>query len=617
MVKKNKQSSSATSSSHAKRKQKSKTPKTKEQQETEDNKADFYLDDKDADLAYDSEELENEQSEHGSELDFDENDYVSSEHEDTSGDDDDDGKEKKPKKEKKLTRAELKKIINKCTSSGSLIDLTKLVIIFTKITNPNTLYESDDENEIPEKRNVLSDTKATSKIIKYCITNLPEILQLKLNDNVNNDKSSSSSSSYKQLAKRYLSILVRYIKTCETSMKHFIFANIDTLSSLIFIYNNFTEVFLKTAINIWAHNALDDIGNKCFNFIRNLITTKPNFFEHALKLFYINYLDIAKATNLTSYETILKLQRDIAQILHIDLQKAYLTIFTFIRKLCIQLRLTIIDKTSSSIKQIYNWQFVNALILWGRVVSMYSYNSDIQLLIYPLIQTIIGVIRLNYNEQFYLLRIRLVMLLNSISKHCGVYIPIAMYVLPILKSNYFIEKCKANNNNNKSNNSNNNNNNKSNNNKKTNQRVNVLVHLKIKKEEYQFKQIRKDLLEECCDCLVEHLSINANKICFEDLCFCILKEMRNALKNIYDKEYRMIIKNRVDKIEGNVMKLKELISNETMKINIIKGNTIEQFENEVLKKENEFIKEYENIRHKREANFEALFHQKENKFIEV
>jgi hypothetical protein len=139
MVKKNKQSSSATSSSHAKRKQKSKTPKTKEQQETEDNKADFYLDDKDADLAYDSDELENEQSEHGSELDFDENDYVSSEHEDASGDDDDDdGKEKKPKKEKKLTRAELKKIINKCTSSGSLIDLTKLVIIFTKITNPNT-----------------------------------------------------------------------------------------------------------------------------------------------------------------------------------------------------------------------------------------------------------------------------------------------------------------------------------------------------------------------------------------------------------------------------------------------------------------------------------------------
>ena len=604
MVKKNKQSSSS-SSSHAKRKQKSKTSKTKEQ-ENEDNKADFYLDDKDADLAYDSDELE--QSEHGSELDFDENDYVSSEHEDASNEDGDDGKEKKPKKEKKLTRSELKKIINKCTSSGSLMDLTKLVIIFTKITNPNTLYESDDENEVPEKRNILSDTKATSKIIKYCITNLPEILQLKLNDNDNDNDKSSSSSSYKQLTKRYLSILVRYIKTCETSMKHFIFSNIDTLSTLIFIYNNFTEVFLKIAINIWAHNALDDIGNTCYNFIRNLITTKPNFFEHALKLFYINYLDIAKATNLQSYETILKLQRDIAQILNIDLQKAYLTIFTFIRKLCIQLRLTIIDKSSSSIKQIYKWQFVNALILWGRVVSTYSYNSEIQLLIYPLIQTIIGVIRLNYNEQFYLLRIRLVMLLNSISKHCGVYIPIAMYVLPILKSNYFIEKCKANSNSSNS---------KSNNNKKSNQRVNVLVHLKIKKEEYQFKQVRKDLLEECCDCLVEHLSINANKICFEDLCFCILKEMRNALKSIYDKEYRMIIKNRIDKIEGNVMKLKELISNETMKINIVKGNTIEQFENEVLKKENEFIKEYENIRHKREANFEALFHQKENKFIEV
>ena len=55
----------------------------------ESNKADFYLDDADADLAYDSSELEEESiendqdmseeeemSEHGSELDFKEEDYI-------------------------------------------------------------------------------------------------------------------------------------------------------------------------------------------------------------------------------------------------------------------------------------------------------------------------------------------------------------------------------------------------------------------------------------------------------------------------------------------------------------------------------------------------------------
>ena len=62
----------------AKEKRKQKKPEKKDE-EKEENKADFYLDDADADLAYNSSDLE--ESEHGSELDFDENEYVSSEEE--------------------------------------------------------------------------------------------------------------------------------------------------------------------------------------------------------------------------------------------------------------------------------------------------------------------------------------------------------------------------------------------------------------------------------------------------------------------------------------------------------------------------------------------------------
>ena len=258
--------------------------------------------------------------------------------------------------------------------------------------------------------------------------------------------------------------------------------------------------------------------------------------------------------NLNSFNHIKSLQDDIINILNYDLDKAYTTIFTFIRKLCIQLRATIVDKTTSSIKSIYNWQFVNSLILWGRVIMKYISNQNINLLIYPLIQTIIGVIRLNTNELFYLLRIRLVILLNGISRRSNIFIPTPMYILPILSSNYFIEKCKPIIPSKKQKEE-----------KKTdklekskiNSRIVIYVSLKLKKEELKIKQIRKDLLEECCDCLLEYLSINSNKICFTELADNILKEMRSSLKNIYDKEYREIIKLRMEKIENQIINLRD------------------------------------------------------------
>lgn len=592
--------------------------KKKEEGIKERNKADFYLDDADADLAYDSSELkeeseegsdedksykedlseEEEISEHGSELDFKEEDYVPSEEEDEW--------EKNTKnKDKKMSKKELKKLMRK-VGNGSEIYITKFLIMVGKLTNPKNELIFDDGEE-----NVLTKNKVINNLIKYFIIELPNILQLKINS-----MDEAKNKSNNNLIKKYISIFIRYIKTCEQEMRNFIFYNIEKISPLIFQFNNFTEIVLKLSIKLWSTTSEDELRKILLSFIKSLITKKPKFFEYSIKIFYINYLNIAKEMNFNSFNHIKQLQDDIINILNYDLQKAYTTIFTFIRKLCIQLRGTIVEKTSSSIKSIYNWQFVNSLILWGRVIMKYISDSNIYLLIYPLIQTIIGVIRLNYSEQYYLLRIRLVILLNGISRVSSIFIPTAMYILPILFSNYFIEKCRPLDESSKK---------KKKDEKeqdenrmykpKINNRIVINVILKIKKEEFKIKQIRKDLLEECCDCLVEYLSINSNKICFVELADSILKEMRSALKNIYDKEYREIIKIRIEKIEENISKLHEKLSNNyENSIILIKPNTIDNFEKKNI---NDFAKEWINIRHRRQATFEAIKSQKEKKFIEV
>ena len=592
--------------------------KKKEEDIKERNKTDFYLDDADADLAYDSSELkeeseessdedkyykedlnEEEISEHGSELDFKEEDYVQSEEEDEW--------EKNTKnKDKKMSKKELKNLMRK-VGNGSEIYITKFLIMVGKLTNPNNELIFDDDG----KENVLTKNKVINNLIKYFIIELPNILQLKINS-----MDEAKNKSNNNLIKKYISIFIRYTKTCEQEMRNFIFYNIEKISPLIFQFNNFTEIVLKLSIKLWSTTSEDELRKILLSFIKSLITKKPKFFEYSIKIFYINYLNIAKEMNFNSFNHIKQLQDDIINILNYDLQKAYTTIFTFIRKLCIQLRGTIVEKTSSSIKSIYNWQFVNSLILWGRVIMKYISDSNIYLLIYPLIQTIIGVIRLNYSEQYYLLRIRLVILLNGISRVSSIFIPTAMYILPILFSNYFIEKFRPLDHSSKK---------KEKDEKeqdenrlykpKINNRIVINVILKIKKEEFKIKQIRKDLLEECCDCLVEYLSINSNKICFVELAASILKEMRSALKNIYDKEYREIIKIRIDKIEKNISELHEKLSNNyENSIILIKPNTIDNFEKKNI---NDFAKEWINIRHRRQATFEAIKSQKENKFIEV
>ena len=183
----------------------------------ESNKADFYLDDEDADLAYDSSELEAESmednqemednslneeediSEHGSELDFNEEDYIPSESEGNEGE----------KKTQFMSKKDLKKLMDK-VNEGSEIYITKFLILVGRLTNPEKEMNLEEDKE-----NVLNQNKVINNIIKYFIKELPDILQLKINSK-NEDKNKSNNN----LIKRYVSILIRYIKTCEQEMQN-------------------------------------------------------------------------------------------------------------------------------------------------------------------------------------------------------------------------------------------------------------------------------------------------------------------------------------------------------------------------------------------------------------
>jgi nucleolar complex protein 2 len=451
------------------------------------NEADFYLDE--GNLYSDDEEKAGEDgSLQGSELDFDEEDYIESESE----------KSEEEVKKKPLTIDELKRIMKK-TYSGTTFALSKIISIFAKVTNQKV--DNLDEDDI------LNKSKVVAKIIKFSIKSLPEILLLKYNSLETNENKGS----IKGLIHRFLSSLAKFLKNAEKSMISFLFKYIDNISQLVVIFKNLIEIYLKILLKIWSSNAKNKENS--LQVVKFILFRKPEYFDMALKLFYINYLEVAKAMNWNSVAKIEQLQNDIIDILQLDYQRAYTVIFAFIRKLCLQLRTTINDKKANSIKNIYNWQFINSLALWTRAVCSYFGKNDceITLLAYPLIQTILGVIRLNLVDIFYPLRLYLVRLLNNISEVSGIFIPSGSYILEILESNHFSKKFKE----------------KSSENE--NNWMNFSINLKIKKEEFKKYSVNYQLLEDCLDCLTEYLAINSYKYTFPEVAFVIshhLKKIR-------------------------------------------------------------------------------------------
>ena len=166
-----------------------------------------------------------------------------------------------------MSREELKKLINK-TKNGNSFAINKLLILFNQITNQSNNINFEDNED-----NILSKPKLILKLINFCIEEIPNILQLKFNTKDNIIKNDNHS-----LIKRYLSILVKYLKSTETTMKEFIFNNIDNLSNLIFLYSNFSEIFLKIGLKVWSTTTIEKLRKSILTFVKNLIIKKKSIF---------------------------------------------------------------------------------------------------------------------------------------------------------------------------------------------------------------------------------------------------------------------------------------------------------------------------------------------------
>jgi hypothetical protein len=72
---------------------------------------------------------------------------------------------------------------------------------------------------------------------------------------------------------------------------------------------------------------------------------------------------------------------------------------------------------------LYSWQFFNSVKMW--VLALSKHKNELVLLVNPLVQLIVGTLKLSNNLKQYPFHMKLIDLLLILSERTGVYIPVS------------------------------------------------------------------------------------------------------------------------------------------------------------------------------------------------
>ncbi|KAF3939116.1 hypothetical protein ABW19_dt0200119 [Dactylella cylindrospora] len=219
-------------------------------------------------------------------------------------------------------------------------------------------------------------------------------------------------------------------------------------------FRRFLRDFVKQVVEIWSSPSTEDTARvTAFLVLRKIIVIGDSTLQEAcLKAAYNGLLKGCRNTTPHTLPGINLMKNGGVDLFGIDEELSYMLGFGYIRQLAVHLRNSITNNSKESYKQVYNWQYVHSLDFWSRVLATHcdglkqaekGKQSPLYPLIYPLVQVTLGAARLIPTAQYFPLRTHLIRSLIRLSRHSGVYIPLASIILEMLSSNEMKKPPKA------------------------------------------------------------------------------------------------------------------------------------------------------------------------------
>ncbi|KAM0786266.1 hypothetical protein ACM66B_007064 [Microbotryomycetes sp. NB124-2] len=212
--------------------------------------------------------------------------------------------------------------------------------------------------------------------------------------------------------------------------------------------------WIKMLLSLYD-SATDEVRVAAFLALRKLaVAGDHSLRESLLKGVYATLLASCRQTSIYTLPSITLMKNSASELSLLpgkqEQELSYQLAFQYIRMLAILLRKGVKQGTKDAFKSVYNWQFVHAIDFWSLVLSSacdkdrtaQSGESQLQPLLYPLVQVGLGAIRLVPTSRYYPLRFHLVRALLRIVQRTGTFISLSTSLFEVLDSSELTKRTK-------------------------------------------------------------------------------------------------------------------------------------------------------------------------------
>ncbi|KAI0023736.1 Noc2p family protein [Xylariomycetidae sp. FL0641] len=356
--------------------------------------------------------------------------------------------EEEPAQNNELTRPMVARWKKSLEETHSLRAARQVVLAFRSAAHLN---EEDPEEESSQPYTI-SSPEVFHDILIVALKLIPEVIQHHLpikessSGKVHVPTDSKKFKPLSTLLRSYISAILHLLGTLsdDATLKLTLSA-LTPLVPYLLSFRKLLKNLIKTVVGFWSQTTSSDTTRiTAFLVLRRLVVAgDKGIRETVLKATYQGLISGSRVTNINTIQGINLMKNSAAELWGLDQNIGYTTAFSFIRQLAIHLRNSIVHNQNEAYKKIYNWQYCHSLDFWSCVLSEHCSSlreaesgkeSQLKLLIYPLVQVTLGAMRLIPTATYFPLRFHLIRSLLRLSRSTGTYIPLASALLEVLNS---------------------------------------------------------------------------------------------------------------------------------------------------------------------------------------
>lgn len=336
-------------------------------------------------------------------------------------------------------------------TNHSLTTLQKVVQAFKAAAFLN-------EEEAEDLKYTISDSKVFNDLLLLAIQYVPKVLNyhVPIQEDAKGKKFINTDSKVlpklRPVLKSYGFSILRLLEGM-TDAKNIslLLREVQNVLPYMITYRKFLKQFTQATVEVWSSTRDDSVRFSAVVLLRTLcLTADITLLEFVLKEVYLGMARQSAYTTVHTLDKINFLKNSAVNLFLLDAESCYLIGFRYIRQLAITLRNTIHQPSKDSRKPVQSWSYVHSLDFWARLLSQAAWlsrekgvASELQSLVYPLVQIALGVIMSSPSSQLFPMRFHIIRSLIYLSRHTGVFIPLVPSLFEVLDSSYVSRKAKA------------------------------------------------------------------------------------------------------------------------------------------------------------------------------